>query len=349
MENDDVAGNEVTVTVEITVRGDDLAVAVRSPLALPTYRNSYAGLTRGAVYFGILTALPPGLPIDGGVYRAIAVDVGPKGTMLNAELPTACAMSTSDVWGTVFDAVCGATSQIVPERACAGWTRPSMLQMSGRDPETGAPYSSFLSIAFIGGAGASHAVDGGGLWGMVSTAGAATTGDIELLEFRLPLHFHRHELATDSACPGRWRGAAGAVLEFEPVDHDGVASHDGDGVRLPSVSRLGGGSPRDAEKRTHVKRVERLDGSQDPIEPRSRKPVRVGERVYCRVTGGGAIGPAVERPIEAVVADVEAGIVSVESAAEEYGVVIEDGLGVNVEATEERRREIAARSVSAER
>src|SRR5262249_16612378 len=150
------------------------------------------------------------------------------GTLLNATYPAACATSTADVWIIVFDAVCDAMSQIVPNRACAGWQRAAILQIAGVDPRTHEPYSSLLHIALMGGAGAVSGMDGGGLGGLANTGGASTKGDIELLDLRLPLYFHQHEFLTDSACPGKWRGASGAIVEFEAVDHPIQLTHAGD-------------------------------------------------------------------------------------------------------------------------
>jgi N-methylhydantoinase B len=337
IEDDGKGSGDMTFRCEIRVEGDHLWVRLESPPAVASYRNCYAGLTKGAVYFGILSALPPGIPINAGLYRAVSIDVGEPGTVLNAQLPAACAMSTADVWSTAFDAVCGATSAIVPERACAGWSRPSMLEIAGSDPRTGEHYSGLLVAAFQGGAGASHELDGGGLWGIISTAGAASTGDIELLEVRLPLHFHRHELSADSACPGRWRGAIGAALEFEAVDHDAVLTHVGDGVRLPSVSRLGGGSPRDGEVRVHRKQIRHASGEVEMIGLHTRKTLHGGERVECVIPGGGGIGRPGDRAVEAVVRDVEAGTVSAAAALEEYGVALADDLTVDAARTAELR------------
>jgi N-methylhydantoinase B len=244
--------------------------------------------------------------------------------MLNAEHPAACAMSTGDIWTVVFDAVCDAMAHVVPERACAGWTRTAIFGITGVDPRLGEEYTSMLHIALMGGAGAVYGMDGGGLWGTIPTGGASTTGDIELLEFRLPLHFAQHELRRDSACPGRWRGALGAVVEFEVIDHQAQVSHVGDGTTFPSPSRLGGGSPRDVNERVHRKFILRRDGRHEPIPMHSLRDVEAGERVLCFLPGGGAVGLASERDPLAVAHDLAADFVSAESAWGEYGFK-EDG------------------------
>jgi N-methylhydantoinase B len=166
-------------------------------------------------------------------------------------------------------------------------------------------------------------MDGGGLWGIIGTGGASTTGDVELLEFRMPLHFERHELHVDSACPGRWRGSPGTVLEFEIVGHRAQVSHVGDGTKFPAASRRGGGSPRDQEDRIHKKFIVHQDGQREPIPMHSLRDVQAGERVLCFLPGGGGLEPALDRDPQSVAVDVAAGFVSRESARDEYGVLLD--------------------------
>jgi N-methylhydantoinase B len=61
---------------------------------------------------------------------------------------------------------------------------------------------------------------------------------------------------------------------------------------------------------------------------RTNLPVRRGRMLDCFQPGGGGYGDPLSRPIEYVLEDVEDGLVSVEGAAREYGVVVsrlEDG------------------------
>jgi N-methylhydantoinase B len=310
----------------VCVKGDTLEVTLESPPAVASYRNSYGGLTVGAAYYAVIGALEPGLPINEGLYRAISVSPGEPGSMLNASHPAACAMSTADIWSIVFDSVCDAMSKAVPERAVAGWTRAAILEISGRDPRSGEHYSGILLFAFMGGAGAVYGLDGGGLWGVIPTGGAGTTGDIELIEVRMPLHICRHELREDAACPGRWRGFPGCEVEFEVAGHDALLAHAGDGTRFPPPSRLGGGSAHDAE-RVHRKWLVHADGTRDPIELHTLTTARAGERVVCLISGGGGVGLPRERPAELVARDVAYGFVSAERAAEEYGVAVNPETG----------------------
>jgi N-methylhydantoinase B len=321
IEADGHGAPDAEIRCEVEVRGDRMVVSITSPPECRSYRNSYAGCTLGAVYYAVISALEPGIPVNEGLYRALDVQLGPVGTMLNAARPAACVMSTGDVWANVFDAVADALSKAVPDRAVAGWSKCCINGFSGRDPRTGDLYGGLMGITVQGGAGAVYGLDGGGLWGIIPTGGAAMCGDIELLEFRLPLHFWQHELRCDSGCPGRWRGAPGAVLEIEVVDHTSVVSNVGDGARFPSPSRLGGGAAADCRQRVYQRHVVRVDGSSDPFPLHSVRELRAGERLLSYIPGGGGIGSPLDRDRAAVEADIRGGYVSEEAARTEYGFV----------------------------
>jgi N-methylhydantoinase B len=145
---------------------------------------------------------------------------------------------------------------------------------------------------------------------------------VELLEFRLPLHFHRHELQPDSACPGTWRGALGAALDMEIVGHTAVVAHVGDGTKFSPPSRLGGGSS-DTSKRVHEKVIVRADGRREAFPLHSVARLEAGERIECWTPGGGGVGPAKERDPALVARDVLEGFVSIEAARSDYDVEID--------------------------
>ena len=66
-----------------------------------------------------------------------------------------------------------------------------------------------------------------------------------------------------------------------------------------------------------------------------------GDVILVTASGGGGWGPACERDARAVLFDVQQGKVSVESAADDYGVVIRDG-AIDETATAARRARLAA-------
>jgi len=68
--------------------------------------------------------------------------------------------------------------------------------------------------------------------------------------------------------------------------------------------------------------------------------IQPGERAANKNPGGGGYGPAFEREVQKVVEDVRNGLVSLEGARRDYGVVITDRSSLNVDhaATDALRR-----------
>src|SRR5581483_6139319 len=116
-----------------------------------------------------------------------------------------------------------------------------------------------------------------------------------------------------SACPGRWRGGLGAVLELEIVDHDAVVTHFGDGTIFPPPSRLGGGSATDLRTRVHTKTIVRSGGIREPLPLHAVVTAHAGDRLLVMTPGGGGVGSAHDRPSELVSLDVQNELVSLAS------------------------------------
>jgi len=66
--------------------------------------------------------------------------------------------------------------------------------------------------------------------------------------------------------------------------------------------------------------------------------VPAGSRLVVDMPGGGGFGPPTERPTQAVLDDVRQGLVSPESAARDYGVVVDARLNLDAKRTEAQRR-----------
>jgi N-methylhydantoinase B len=148
-------------------------------------------------------------------------------------------------------------------------------------------------------------------------------GDIEMIEQAAPLHVHRYELIPDSGGPGRWRGGLGCVFEFQVMDHDATMSQFGDGMKYPAAGVLGAESPFNGERVFRKEILTNGGQASRAIPLHWVGHVRSGERVLIHCAGGGGVGPAGERDVESVEADVRGGHVSIDRAKLEYGVVID--------------------------
>jgi N-methylhydantoinase B len=321
----------------VTIRGDEMDVRMESRPQLASYFNCYWAVTASAILLGVITYVDPSIPHNEGAYRPFRMDFGPTGSMLNAVEPAACSMSTTTPFDSIVECVRDALSRVLPERAVAGSSHMCFSIWSAPDPRSGEVYVFSAIPGLMGGGGASWGLDGWHCQGTVATSGAMLTGDIELTEHEYPLHTHFYELETDSACPGRWRGGLGGRYAIEPVGHETTMSSIGEGVQFPPPSLVGASSPRNPA-RVCRRWIVRADGTREELASHSLAKLQPGEVYYAFPPGGGGIGDPRERDPLAVATDVRNGFVSLERAAEEYGVVVAaDTLEVDVEATRRLR------------
>ena len=346
LEGDARGSGDITIHCTVCIDGDRMEVALDAPPQTRSFLNSYRSNSVSAVYWAYLGSLGPGMPVNEGLYAPVHVDIGPPGTVVNPLAPAASYACTGVTFGVVFSAVCQALSRANPQRAGAAWLYQNTVQFGGTDPRDGEPYAYMSHLMSKGGGGAYYGRDGGHLWGIAAAGGANMTGEIELLELRLPIHVVRHELLPDSGCPGRWRGGCGADLEMEIRDPECVATRTGGGIRYAPASRLGGGCATDAVERVNRVWIRHDSGECEEFPLHSLRRLTAGDRVFGRISGGGGVGPPWERDLQAVEADVKSGLVTVAKAREEYGVVFAgegERLTIDREQTRRLRRALASR------
>ena len=342
MEGDGRGSGDIKIECTLEIKGDEIYVDFSAPQQTKSDINSYKNNSLSAVYLAFITSLSPGVPLNEGLYRPLQVNLGSEGTVINAAAPAACYTSTGPTYGLVFDAVTDALSKANPERACARWSYVHVVSFNGVDPRDGEPFSYLSHFASEGGGGAYYGHDGGHLWGCISTAGASTTGDVELVEFRVPIHVHRLELLPDSGCPGKWRGGLGSVLDVEVQCDDCLVTVTGAGSQFAPASRLGGGSSINNQPRLNQKLVRHPSGETEELPLRAMAMLQSGAHLGGQMGGGGAVGPPWERDLEAVEEDVHNGFVSLQRAREEYGVVIDEPtLTVDLEQTRTLRETLS--------
>lgn len=332
----------------IAVKGSEMEVRMESRPQLKSYFNAYYATTASGILLGLMTYVDPEMPRNAGTYRPIKLDFGPKGSMLNAAEPAATSMSTTTPFDSIVEAVRDALSKVRPDRAVAGSSHMCFSIWSAPDPRTSEVYVFSAVPGLMGGGGASAGLDGWHCQGTVATSGAMLTGDIELMEHEYPIHTHFYELETDSACPGKWRGGLGGRYAIEPVGHETVLSSIGEGVQFCPPSLLAGGSPGDKE-RVYKRYVIRQNGERQVLAAHSLTTLKPGDVYNSFPPGGGGVGDPMERDVDAVRNDVINGLVSVERARAEYGVVMGSaGFAVDLPATAALRAKYKAeRTLSA--
>lgn len=322
---------EMEIVAEVVVDGDRCRVALSAPPQVEGYVNSYLANSVSAVLLGVLSFCAPDVPHNEGAYRALEIDAGAPGTLTNAVLPAPSGLATTTVGDNITDAVRVALSHAMPAAAVAGSSHTCGVNVSGNAPDSGDFYVYMAMAGLLGGGGASAAADGWHCVGTAAADGAMSAGDIELLEYEYPIHTRCYELRDDSAGPGRQRGGCGSIYSIEVVGHTADVSCWGEGVVHPAASLdRPEGRRLDADPRLGRRLVvQGARRAQLPAHGFGR--LQPGDVLELHSPGGGGVGDPWQRPPQDVLADVVNGLVSVEAARDEYGVVL-DVAGTEVDA-----------------
>lgn len=324
---------ELSITAQVEIRGDEAHILIESPPQVPYFINSYAGNSVSGVYLGLMmfAQVPP--PYNEGLYRCVSVDLGPPGTLCNAQEPAPHVNSTTTPMETLADAVRQALEQAAPDRVTASWGHASGINIAGHDPRNGNDeYVTMVLASIISGAGANKAMDGWPACGPLCCFGALMSGDIELLEYSYPILIHRYSLMTDSGGAGEFRGGSGTRIEIEPLNHAMTVVGFGEGRQLPTSGAAGANNVLLEPKLGRLIH-RKADGEEQSFIYNAQLTAQPGERVININPGGGGYGNPLRRPVASVVNDVRNGLVSREGARLEYGVVIDSNGQVDDAAT----------------
>ncbi len=198
------------------------------------------------------------------------------------------------------------------------------IAMRNRDGEP-----AFFRDVLGGGGGARKTVDGSdALNGNV----AGRSVPAEFIEAMYPMTVERDALAADSGGPGQHRGGLGCerLVRF---DAPGVIHVIDDRMQTQpwgiAGGRAGGGTtyvlnPGTEEEQVFERKIDAFN-------------VQTGDRLLAITPGGGGWGSPHLRESEAIVKDLELGLVSLSEAQESYGVVINQNGLVNEGATDNLR------------
>lgn len=315
------------ISADIIIKGNNMLVDLsKSGPSVKEYINSPIANTYSSVWMAILTSL--GKKIERqyrnmGCFKPIKILTIP-GTVVHAVNPATVGNCTIFVATQIIEAIWDALSKVIPEDVSAGWGHQCGWVLSGLDPRQNERWGSpdFKSAAL--GAGAIWGTDG---WSGASTqiaSGACMTPDIEVFENRFPIFMEKWELVTDSCGPGRWRGGCGVENTWlvdagqEPV----YASSQADPYVYESVPAIKGGktSSPSSKKLIFTNGKEETNAE---ILHKGFYVLHTGDQAIDFTQGGAGVGHPLERDILAVRDDVRDELVSVKSARDDYGVVID--------------------------
>lgn len=313
--DDGACGGPYWLRLEMVKSGSDLLFdftgtdpQIKGPI------NSPLATTLAALYYAMRCVTAAGIPSNEGCKRPIRV-TAPPGSLVNAR-PPAAVMQRMVVCHSIVDLVMGALAQAVPERVMGDSCGCLYNYSMAIDPFAGRRV--MFGEVVPGGIGATVGADG--INAMACHVTNCHIPPIEAMETESPMHYLRRELRGDSGGAGRMRGGVGYVLSYRILGGDPQLHHTSQkSVSLPQG--VAGGLPGDGGRwviNEGTPEERRLAFAIGDIEP-----LRQGDTVTHYTPAGGGYGPPRERDPERVRADVEAGLVSCETAQSVYGVRVD--------------------------
>jgi N-methylhydantoinase B len=257
-----------------------------------------------------------------------------EGTVVNAKPGALTAQTPGVTGGLVIEAVVSALSQALPDHAIASYARQAGFgQRVGVDPRTNQLYV-YTTFCALGGAGAVSGYDGYQCCCDIGTLGVVSKADIEEDMIRYPWRITKYEYRTDSAGPGKWRGAPGIQFESFNEGADGVVIGGTCSGWIVQGQGQQGGYPTPFNKFFFRRGNEVID----VVHPRSVHKVKTGDTTVSIGGGGAGVGLPEERDPEAVKVDVRNEIVSLEAARNIYKVVLDpDSFEIDYKETQKVR------------
>jgi N-methylhydantoinase B len=157
----------------------------------------------------------------------------------------------------------------------------------------------------------------------------------EYMETYYPMIVEEYSVRPDSCGAGTFRGGCGIKKVYRFLSDGNITYQDDRAATYPYG--VAGGKPGSPSKKTLI----RKSGEEIDLPSKVRDvPVFEGDRLVFETAGAGGVGDPLERDPEAVAKDVRWSLVSRETAANEYGVVLHEDGTIDASATESKREEI---------
>jgi N-methylhydantoinase B len=322
------------ISATLHVKGDTLHFILDSDAQARGPINLRPCVSRNFIQCLVKMVFIPRLPVNDGLSRPVQVSYPPEGSLLNPRFPAPVNMYVRPSQVTTSVAI-RALARAVPGRVPApGSAAGGSISSAGRHPQTGRWYSQYEILS--GGTGARP--DGDGVSAMDELVVNVMNTPVEAVETEFPVRVERYELALDSGGPGIFRGGLGVRRQWRTLADETVVNLRTDRFKfsspgifaakpaLPSAASLlsDGGAARPLTSKVAGLRLKK------------------GDVLTMQFAGGGGWGDPRQRAAERVRQDVVCGYVSRQAARDDYGVALDDDLGIDAEATARLRGAKAA-------
>lgn len=308
-------GVPIRLFVTFTKQGDQLNAdwTGTSPQVKGAINNTLS-FTKAATYCAVRSILPAGIPNNEGVFRAINV-TAPPGTIANAVLPAACAARGLTGFRMV-DCCFGALAKMMPAQVFAASDGGNTgISIGGYDAER----KPFIYVDFTCGTwGGRPFADG--LDGNSNLFANMASASVEITEVEHPIEILAYEFVPDRAGAGKHRGGTPYRRDYRFLETEGILQVRADRHTVRPYGLYGGYPGQPSMNYMNP------DGENRVLDSKITMTISKGDVFRHEVAGAGGWGDPLERDSEAVLKDVRNELISAQTAADDYGVVIDTAL-----------------------
>jgi N-methylhydantoinase B len=328
-------GKPIPLVCTVRKRGDAMEVdwTGSAPQVKGAINNTWS-YTAAMSFTAVKSVLSINMPNNDGVFRPIKV-IAPPGTITNGKLPAACAARGLTGFRGV-DCCFGALAKLYPDRVCAASEGGNTgITIGGYDKEL----QPFIYVDFLSGCwGGRPWADG--LDGNTSMFANMASFSVEVIEAENPLEVLEYEFVPDTGGAGMHRGGMSQRKSWRMLADEGILQ-----VRADRQTHrpygLQGGGPGAAGRNL-------LDpglSSEEKLHAKLTMTLRKGQVFRHELPGAGGWGDALTRDLSLVAKDLRDGLVTIEGAARDYGVVARgDPPMIDAAASTELRARLRTRS-----
>jgi N-methylhydantoinase B len=309
----------LTLSGEMTIGGDGIHVDYTGTSPASAFGiNVVLNYTLAYTAFGVKCLVAPEVPNNAGSLAPITVSA-PDGCLLNVKRPRAVA-ARHTVGHMLPDVVFGCLHQVmeggVPAEGASSLWNPQIYggadvadELGGEGHEDVPPFSTV--IFHCGGTGARPGKDG---LDVTAFPSGVRTIPVEATESVAPVMFRRREFREGSGGVGKYRGGLGQVIELGGADDMPVAMLcNFERINNPARGRDGGGLGAPG-------RVSLVSGKS--IRSKGRQTIPGGDFICLELPGGGGFGDPATRDPHQVALDVADGLITAETARQQYRVAL---------------------------
>ena len=313
IDDDGIDPGPIAIKVKVTIEGEEMLVDFTgtSPQATGSINPNFA-FTKSAVYAVFKCLTNPNINANAGFFKPITV-VAPPGCYVHPQHPAPVAARGLGGFR-IGHAVFGAMSKALPDRVPGAWGGGEIgVSWGGYYP--GGRAFVFLEFNNDGPRGGGPYADGAD--GAAAPITNMANTPIESIEADQPLLIKRYGFVPDSAGAGLYRGGLGMVREYELLADDAMVQIRSDRTKFLPWGAQGGQSG----SRTYS--ILNPDTENRLLPSKFMLSMHKGDVYRLVQAGAGGYGDPLDREPEAVLFDVAQEKVSLESARDDYGVVID--------------------------